>query len=226
MAYLDHNHSHKRLAGVTGVALVHIVLAIGLTAGLAINYVEEEQLPPFRGPQIPLDPPTPTDTPTPTDDTVIIDRTTPPKPPIPMPNPSPTPVPTSPADPPTGDTGPTGGQGTGGTSPLPQPDPPVPTYAPRPPVPANGPAGWVTNDDYPRIAIAREYEGTVAYQVDVSAEGRVQACRVTSSSGHEVLDQASCVRIQRRARFRPATDRSGAEVAGSYRGSVSWQIPD
>lgn len=224
MAYLDHTHSHKRLAGVTGVALVHIVLALGLTAGLAINYTKEPPAPPFGGPQIPLDPPTPTDTPTPTDDTVIIDRPDAPIPPIPVPTSSASPVPPLEDDPPVGPPH-TGGTATEG-GPIATPQPPQPTYTPRPPIPANGPAGWVTNDDYPRVAINREYEGTVAYQVEVNAAGRVTGCSVASSSGHEVLDQAACRRIQQRARFRPATDRSGAEVAGTYRGSVSWEIPD
>ncbi|MEO5708048.1 MAG: TonB family protein [Alteraurantiacibacter sp.] len=224
MAYLDHNHSHKRLAGVTGVALVHIVLAIGLTAGLAIKYVEPKPITETGGWQVPIPTPTPTETPTATNDPVIVDRTSQPLPPIPVPTSSATPLPPTPHDPPTGPTQ-TGGEATEG-GPIAPPQPPQPTYTPRPPVPANGPAGWVTNDDYPRIAIQREYEGTVVYQVDVSVDGRVQACRVASTSGHDVLDQEACRRIQRRARFRPATDRTGAMVAGTYRGSVSWQIPD
>lgn len=226
MAYLDHNHSHKRLAGVTGVALVHIVLAIGLTAGLAIKYVEPETGPDTGGTQIPLPPPPPppTDTPTPQPSPTAQAPTTAPVPPIPLPTSSP--IPPTPQDPPTGVPRTGGEQADGLPLPPPTPQPPQPTYTPRPPVPANGPAGWVTNDDYPRIAINREYEGTVAYRVDVSADGRVQACRIATSSGHDVLDQAACNRIQRRARFRPATDRTGAEVAGTYRGSVSWEIPD
>lgn len=225
MAYLEQNHSHKRLAGVTGVALVHIALAIGLTAGLTITYVEDTVIREFGGEQIPIPPtPPPTDTPTPQPSPTAQTRTTAPIPPIPLPTSSP--IPHTPKDPPTG-TSQTGGETTEGPPlPLPTPQPPQPTYTPRPPVPANGPAGWVTNDDYPRVALTREYEGTVAYQVEVSADGRVQACRIASSSGHEVLDQAACRRIQQRARFRPATDRSGAEVAGTYRGSVSWEIPD
>lgn len=225
MAYLEQNHSHKRLAGVTGVALVHIALAIGLTAGLTIKFVKPAPEGETGGEQIPIPaPPPPTDTPTPQPSPTSPTQTTAPNPPIPLPTNSP--IPPTPLDPPTG-TSHNGGETTEGPPlPLPTPQPPLPTYTPRPPVPANGPAGWVTNDDYPRVAITREYEGTVAYQVEVNAAGRVTACSVASSSGHEVLDQAACRRIQQRARFRPATDRSGTEVAGTYRGSVSWEIPD
>ena len=225
MAYLDAPHSHKRLAGATGVALVHIVLAIGLTAGLTIKFVKPAPEGETGGEQIPIPPPpTPTDTPAPQPSPTAQTPTTAPIPPIPLP--TSTPIPPTPQDPPTG-TPRTGGEETQGPAlPLPTPQPPQPTYAPRLPVPANGPAGWVTTDDYPRIALSREWEGTVAYQVEVNAAGRVTACSVARSSGHEVLDQAACRRIQSRARFRPATDRSGTEVAGTYRGSVSWEIPD
>lgn len=224
MAYLDHNHSHKRLAGVTGVALVHIVLALGLTAGLAIKFEQEGAPPIVEVTNIPIPQPTPTETPEPTDDPVVDTRPTAPVPPVPLPQPSPSPVPTTPADPPTGTPRTPGDAPTGQVQP-PQPTP-APVFAPRPPVPANGPRGWVTNDDYPRVAETRGYEGTVGYQVNVDPRGQVTACSVTASSGYQVLDDTACRRIERRARFRPATDRYGEQVAGTYRGSVSWQIPD
>ena len=109
--------------------------------------------------------------------------------------------------------------------PITQPDP-IPTFTPRGPVPANGPAGWVTNNDYPSRALTRELEGDVIYAIEVDARGRALDCRITSSSGHGVLDDATCRLIQRRARFDPATDRNGADVSGTYRGSVSWVIPE
>ncbi|MXO72636.1 energy transducer TonB [Alteraurantiacibacter buctensis] len=225
MAYLDHNHSHKRLAGVTGVALVHIVLALGLTAGLAIDYIRPAPPPPFEGGQIPLPPPPPPDTreqPDPVDPRV---PPTAPERPVDLNLPPPLPpVPPTPTDEQI--------TYTGGTD-IPLPTPPQPPEPPRPPlvtprgpVPANGPAGWVTTDDYPRIAISREYEGTTRYQVTVGSNGRVQGCSVVASSGFEVLDRTVCDRIERRARFRPGIDRNGVEVAGIYTGSVSWQLPD
>ena len=79
---------------------------------------------------------------------------------------------------------------------------------------------------HPRLALTRGWEGSLTYQLDVSPAGRVVDCRITSSSGYDILDQAACRQITRRARFRPAMDQRGAEVAGAYRGSVTWQIPE
>ena len=226
MAYLDHNHTHKRLAGVTGVALVHIVLALGLTAGLAIDYIRPAPPPPFDGGQIPLPPPPPPDTKQPEEQTEPRIPPTAPDRPVDLNDPPPLPPvpPVPPQDEPVTHTG-------GRDIPLPPhplpPEPPrPPLFTPRGPVPANGPAGWVTTDDYPRIAITREYEGTLRYQVEVTANGRVQACTVIASSGHDVLDDTACRRISQRARFRPGIDRNGTEVGGTYTGSVSWQLPE
>lgn len=226
MAYLDHNHSHKRLAGVTGVALVHVVLALGLTAGLAINYVKEDAPPIVVATFTPAPLPTPTDTPEPTEraeDPIVL----PTAPDRPVDLNDPPPLPPVPDDLPGDATTHTGGtliELPPPTLPL-QPSGP-PLVAPRGPVPANGPTGWVTTNDYPRIALTREYEGTVRYQVEVGANGRVQLCQVVASSGHDLLDREACEKIERRARFRPATDRYGEQVPSTYRGSVSWQIPD
>ena len=227
MAYLDHDHTHKRLAGLTGVALVHLALAAGLTLGLGIQYVQEKERDILDGGQIPIPPPpTPTDTPEATDDPVPLDPTTAPVPPIPFPVPTTIPVLPTDEDSHDDDVIPTGGTGDV-EQPRPFPSPsPTPGFTPRGPVPANSSATWVTTDDYPRSALSREYEGTTGYQLDVDTNGRVSACRVTSSSGYAVLDDAACTRITRRARFRPATDRTGSEVAGTWRGSVTWQIPD
>jgi periplasmic protein TonB len=106
------------------------------------------------------------------------------------------------------------------------PEPPVALFTPRPPAPANGPAGWVTNNDYPRTAIVREQEGNVGYALGINADGRVEDCRITTPSGFDALDRATCRLIERRARFRAATDSNGAAVAGTWRGTVSWTIPE
>lgn len=225
MPYLDHDHSHKRLAGVTGVALVHIVLAVGLTAGLAIDYIRPAPPPPFIGGQIKLPPPPPTETPEPNtraQDPVVHDTYI--DPPITISDPIL--LPPLPQDPPTGPITYTGGPAITLPTAPPSPAPTPPLFTPRGPVPANGPAGWVTTEDYPRIAISREYEGTVRYRVEVGANGRVEVCSVIATSGFDVLDQAACSRIERRARFRPGIDRNGVEVVGTYSGSVSWQLPD
>jgi protein TonB len=86
--------------------------------------------------------------------------------------------------------------------------------------------GWITNDDYPRAALVREWEGTLSYRLVVDSAGRVTGCSVTQSSGHRALDEAACRLVTRRARFEPASDATGAATGGSYAGVVTWSIPD
>ena len=227
MAYLEHDHTHRRIAGITGVALVHLVLALGLTAGLTIKEIIIEDDPPIKTTFIPLPPlPQTTETPEPTFEQKIIDvPETAPLSPISVTTSSRT-VEVTPLDPAFPlDT--VIDQGRLVAPPQPANTPPArPVFSPRSPAPANGPAGWVTTEDYPRLALTRGWEGSLTYQLDISPAGRVEDCRVTSSSGFDILDQAACRQITRRARFRPGMDQHGAEVAGTYRGSVTWQIPE
>jgi protein TonB len=83
----------------------------------------------------------------------------------------------------------------------------------------------VTTDDYPRRELIARHEGTTQFRVIVGSNGRVQSCEVMRSSGHPGLDDAVCAKVERRARFNPATDESGAKVVGSYVSSVKWQMP-
>lgn len=226
MAYLEHDHTHRRLAGITGVALVHVVLALGLTAGLTIKeiIVDGENDVDSTFIEVPLPQPQPMETPQPTNDMKIIDvPETAPRPPISV---TIDPRTVEPVD--TTITFPIDTVVDSGHLIMPPPytPPTQPTFTPRNPAPSNGPVGWVTTEDYPRLALARGWEGNLTYQLDISPAGRVEDCRVTSSTGFDVLDQAACRQISRRARFRPATDQRGAEVGGTYRGSVTWQIPE
>ncbi|GAA0282276.1 hypothetical protein GCM10009127_24560 [Alteraurantiacibacter aestuarii] len=224
MPYLDTQHVHKRLAGVTGVALIHIALAIGLAAGLTVNAFKEPEGPRLEIFDIPSPVPIPPDDTPPSDDLEPTDDFyTPPvapipnvdlgtKPPIDFTTIIPRnrevvriPVPPLP--------------------PIPA-GPPTPAFTPRGPAPANGPAGWVTTNDYPLRALQRGMEGTVQYALDVGADGRVDNCRILSSTGERVLDDATCRWVSRRARFDPAIDSNGAQIAGSYRGTVTWIIPE
>ena len=69
-------------------------------------------------------------------------------------------------------------------------------------------------------------QGRVGFALSLAADGRVAACRVTSSSGHPGLDEATCALVSRRARFTPATGPDGHPGAGSYSGTIRWVIPD
>ena len=113
---------------------------------------------------------------------------------------------------------------------LPRPVPsiapdPRPSFAPKAARPAGKTGNWVTTNDYPTRELREGQEGTTRYRLAINAEGRVTNCSVTSSSGSPGLDRAACDNLQRRARFEPASDATGARTAGSYSGSVTWRIP-
>ena len=97
---------------------------------------------------------------------------------------------------------------------------------PVPATPLGAPGTWVTTDDYRTSWINRELTGTARFDLSISPSGRVSACRITRSSGHSVLDEATCKLISARARFTPATDAAGKPVAGSYASSIRWILPD
>jgi len=66
-----------------------------------------------------------------------------------------------------------------------------------------------TDRDYPAEAVSNHWEGTVRVELTVNERGAVEACRIVQSSGHEVLDAATCNIIITRANFTPAKDDNG-----------------
>ncbi len=115
--------------------------------------------------------------------------------------------------------------------PLPTPGPiatpaPTPAFTPVSARPANDMHRWITADDYSRSDLTRNREGNARYRLVIGSNGRVDACEITSSTGHTSLDTATCRLIERRARFDPATNNQGERVVGTYTGNVTWQIPE
>lgn len=92
--------------------------------------------------------------------------------------------------------------------------------------PRNDPGSWVTADDYRSSWINRELTGSAKFDLTIASNGRVTGCRITQSTGHSALDEATCALIAKRARFTPATDAAGKPVAGSYSSSIRWVLPD
>ena len=114
---------------------------------------------------------------------------------------------------------------------------PTPKAAPPPPPPprptinksadARGdPSRWISTDDYPSRALREGKEGVTRITWDINTEGRVENCRVVSSSGTPELDEAACRAITRRGRYKPALDQNGNPIRSSESRSVRWQIPD
>jgi protein TonB len=108
------------------------------------------------------------------------------------------------------------------TTPAPRP---APSFTPTAARPSNSSASWITADDYPRRSRLEGSEGVARYRLAIGADGRVSNCEITASTGDRRLDEATCRFITRRARFQPATDETGAEVTGTFGGSVLWEIP-
>ncbi len=106
---------------------------------------------------------------------------------------------------------------------------PTPSASPFDPVgatPRNNPARWVTDSDYRTRWIREGRSGTARFTLGIDATGKVAGCTITRSSGHAVLDAATCDLVSKRARFDAARDGMGKPVAGSYSGSITWKIPD
>ena len=224
MSYLDqHAHAHHRATAVVGVGAIHVIIAAGLALGLTVKTVLVDDPPPFEGIN------TVVKLPPPPDETVehsqIIPKQTPPqtapRPPIDLRT-----IPDNirviePSGPVTTELVLTPSN-TGLIGPVLPPS----LFDPIPARPRNGPQGWITNNDYPGISIRHLEEGNARYQVSVATNGRVEDCRILSSTGYQRLDEATCQLLKRRARFDPAKNANGEVVAGSYTGTVTWQIPE
>ncbi|WP_306286170.1 energy transducer TonB, partial [Sphingomonas sp. Ant20] len=88
------------------------------------------------------------------------------------------------------------------------------------------PATWVSQDDYPPSAIRAGEQGAVAMRWDINAQGRVENCTVTSSSGSPALDRAACAAMTRRGRYSPALDQAGNPMRSSATQRIRWTLPE
>lgn len=102
---------------------------------------------------------------------------------------------------------------------------PTPTFPPRMAMPRGNPGDWATTTDYPARDLREGNQGIARFLLTIGADGRVQSCRITQSTGFSGLDDATCRNVSRRARFEAATDGTGASVSGTYSGSIRWVIP-
>jgi protein TonB len=56
----------------------------------------------------------------------------------------------------------------------------------------------------------------VILALTISPDGQVAACRIYRSSGHPETDEVTCRLAQQRLRFKPALDRAGQPVTGTF----------
>jgi TonB family protein len=73
-------------------------------------------------------------------------------------------------------------------------------------------------------AAVEEQQGTTGFELDYDDVGLPRSCAVTTPSGSDELDTATC-HLAMRARFRPGRDTKGHLVGGTYGGSIRWAIP-
>ncbi len=227
MSYLDQPQtSNRRLIALALAALIHVLLGYAFVTGLATKIVKqivdpieavpiEEKVaeeppppPPEQLEEIPVVTPPPivsVDRPPPpttiTTETTVVRPTAPP----------PVVAPPAPVEAP---------------PPPPPPPPPAPKAEPTPPKLRGNRLKLITNDDYPEASIRAEEEGRTFVTYDVNAEGRVENCQVTRSSGSRRLDEATCTLITRRFRYDPGKDADGRPVRVSgFQDSVTWRLP-
>lgn len=218
MAYIDQRTGrNQRAAVMTVVAVLQGAAIVALINGLAVHWRPNAPVPNPKSTDVPITMPIPVPTPPePPTHPVTRPDPLPPMPfppigqstgdPLPIPIPGPGPVATQTADP----------------IPLPTP---TATFSPRAPKPKNAPGSWATPNDYPARDLREGNQGVTGFMLTVGADGRVQSCAVTASSGFPGLDKATCDNVSRRARFEPATDGSGNRTAGTYSSRIRWQIP-
>ena len=218
MSYLTQSQAN-RPAAITGVIAVHAGLAAIVLTGLAITDVVRNEPTRIVGHTFPDPPPpdpkpdeipkpeftetaTPVVTPPPL---ILLPISTPIDPPIVDPIIDLGPITLPPVD-----------FGTGK----------VQAVEPARATPRNNPGRWVTDNDYRSRWIREERFGTASFNLEITANGRVSECMITKSTGHSVLDKATCDLIAKRARFEPATDTSGAAISSNYSSSIRWVLPD
>ena len=215
MSYAERKQmSSNRVVAIIVVALIHLLLGYALVTGLAYNVAKKmaEDLKTF---DVEDEPPPPPDEPPPPPEQVP--DTPPPMvapPPIVRTNTVAPPMIVTPVAPPPQITV---------APPRPPAPPPVRTIEPAK-ARANL-ASYVSNEDYPDSAIRNEEQGTTGFRLDVSPDGRVSNCTITSSSGSSALDNATCRLMRSRARFTPATDSTGAKTSDSVSSRIRWVLP-
>jgi TonB family protein len=92
--------------------------------------------------------------------------------------------------------------------------------------PMTPPPWYNFTEDYPMKAFERRWEGITEFELLISPEGTIANCKVTKSSGHEILDTQACFLAQKRIRFHPAKGPDGQPVWGVYRSQALWALPN
>ena len=111
---------------------------------------------------------------------------------------------------------------------------PAPAATPAQTAPSNTPSGaqpaasaispptWLGSGPRDSDNPGGRYQGSVAVQLGVGAEGRVSRCNVVRPSGDAELDALTCRVLVERGRFVPAHDAQGRSVASQAYATYVW----
>lgn len=108
---------------------------------------------------------------------------------------------------------------------------PVPAAAPANEMasgvtPIGSPGEWFPIESYPPEARAASQEGRTHFSLDIDAAGRITGCNILESSGSDLLDSTTCSQLILNGRFKPAMDRSGKPMRGTWKSAMRWQLAD
>lgn len=92
----------------------------------------------------------------------------------------------------------------------------------QPAVDRSAPARLLSGGLYDADNRGGRFTGSVGVRLQIGANGRVQNCRVSRSSGNGELDSTTCRLLSERLIFSPALNRSGAPVTTTLDGSHVW----
>ena len=67
--------------------------------------------------------------------------------------------------------------------------------------------------------------GTTGFRLGLDITGKPIRCEIVSSSGFDLLDEATCKRLVDKARFSPALDEAGKPTESTYASRVRWVMP-
>ncbi len=232
MSYIDQS-SRPSPASMAAVIGIHVGIGGLLIAGLTVSGVIAEidkPLPVTEFPVTPPPPPPPPPTPdtTPRQSDPVTPATNPPAAPRPDININPRPTEFSTTElilPPIPNVQP-GPIRLDPPPPRPLPSPQETGFDPVGAKPRNDPGAWLRDSDYKSSWARRDLTGVARFQLDISKTGTITGCRVTGSTGHSELDDATCVLLQKRAQFEPARGKQGEPIAGRYAGAVRWELPN
>jgi len=93
------------------------------------------------------------------------------------------------------------------------------------PGPARYRSGRLAFTDYPTAALRAGLQGSVIIRVRIGTTGRIEGCEILESSGHEVLDDATCRRVSGRYLYFPAIGDDGRPTGGAVLHRVAWTLP-